>query len=159
MEVYANIPRPPPLPELPPMQQAIKKFNDHARKGIEYLIDNNVLGDASPKALALFLMSSKQIDPHVLGDFLGDPGELNAQIRDKIFDFLDFSCLEYDMALRRFLDVFHLPGEAQKIDRLMQSFAKKFFSQHEGELFNSSGTKNIILQNVKIFFMFTQKYL
>lgn len=139
MEIFASIPRPPPLPELPPMQQAINKFNDSAKRGIEYLIENNVLGNSSPKALALFLMSTKLIDKHVLGDFLGDPGELNAQIRDKIFDFLDFSCLEYDMALRRFLDVFHLPGEAQKIDRLMQSFAKKFYSQHEGGLFRSSG--------------------
>ncbi len=31
------------------------------------------------------------------------------------------------MALRRLLDAFTLPGEAQKIDRLMQAFAHRYY--------------------------------
>lgn len=147
MESYASIPRPPPLPELPLTTQAIHKFNRHARKGVEFIIANNVLGDNTPKSIALFLMNSKLINKHVLGDYLGEAGDMNCDVRDKIFDFLDFTSLEYDMALRRFLDVFHLPGEAQKIDRLMQAFAKKFFTQHDGSLFNSAGLFNFIINH------------
>lgn len=139
MEIYATIPRPPPLPVLPPLQEAIRKFNANPRKGIEYVIDNSVVEDTSPIGLANMLMSEKTIDKHVLGDYLGDGGDMNGKIRDCIFDSLDFTCLEYGMALRRFLDVFHLPGEAQKIDRLMQAFATKFYSQQDAGIFRSSG--------------------
>ena len=41
-------------------------------------------------------------------------------------DRLDFCGLEFLPALRLFLDGFRLPGEAQKIDRLMEKFANQY---------------------------------
>lgn len=43
-------------------------------------------------------------------------------------DQLDFTELEFIPALRRFLEGFRLPGESQKIDRLMEKFASRYFS-------------------------------
>jgi hypothetical protein len=40
----------------------------------------------------------------------------------------DFTELEFIPALRRFLEGFRLPGESQKIDRLMEKFASRYFS-------------------------------
>ena len=41
-------------------------------------------------------------------------------------DLLDFVGLDFVSALRLFLEGFRLPGEAQKIDRLMEKFASRY---------------------------------
>lgn len=41
-------------------------------------------------------------------------------------DAMDFSGLKFDDAIRMFLLDFRLPGEAQKIDRLMEKFAERY---------------------------------
>ena len=41
-------------------------------------------------------------------------------------DQMDFSGMEFVQALRHFLSKFRLPGEAQKIDRLMEKFAARY---------------------------------
>ena len=41
-------------------------------------------------------------------------------------DLMDFSGREFVPALRMFLEGFRLPGEAQKIDRLMEKFASRY---------------------------------
>ena len=42
-------------------------------------------------------------------------------------DKFDFSEMDFVSALRTFLSEFRLPGEAQKIDRLMEKFASRFY--------------------------------
>lgn len=42
-------------------------------------------------------------------------------------DEMDFGNQELLPALRMFLEGFRLPGEAQKIDRLMEKFASRYF--------------------------------
>jgi len=39
---------------------------------------------------------------------------------------IDFTSEKFDVSLRKYLTKFWLPGEAQKIDRIMQVFAKKY---------------------------------
>lgn len=41
-------------------------------------------------------------------------------------DLLDFSSTDFVSALRLFLEGFRLPGEAQKIDRMMEKFASRY---------------------------------
>ena len=41
-------------------------------------------------------------------------------------DMMQFTDLDFVSALRKFLDGFRLPGEAQKIDRLMEKFAARY---------------------------------
>lgn len=41
-------------------------------------------------------------------------------------DAMDFTGLKFDDAIRMFLLDFRLPGEAQKIDRLMEKFAERY---------------------------------
>lgn len=40
-------------------------------------------------------------------------------------DSMNFIGLNFDSAIREFLDSFRLPGEAQKIDRIMEKFAER----------------------------------
>ena len=59
-------------------------------------------------------------------------------------DAMDFSGLKFDDAIRMFLLDFRLPGEAQKIDRLMEKFAERYHvcnSQAEGYPFANAAVR------------------
>ena len=56
-----------------------------------------------------------------------------------MIDDMDFTGLSFDDALRHMLQAFRLPGEAQKIDRIMLHFAERYCIQHPGA-FSSAGT-------------------
>ena len=47
-------------------------------------------------------------------------------------DLLNFENNEFVTALRLFLENFRLPGEAQKIDRLMEKFAGRYIECNTG---------------------------
>lgn len=60
-----------------------------------------------------------------LGIYLGGEDELNISTLKAFTNRLDFSEMTYDKALRYYLHFFMLPGEAQKIDRIMECFAHR----------------------------------
>lgn len=44
-------------------------------------------------------------------------------------DMMDFKLMRFDDAIRHYLSGFRLPGEAQKIDRMMEKFSERFCLQ------------------------------
>ena len=50
----------------------------------------------------------------------------NKEVMYAYVDMLDFTDKDFVSALRLFLESFRLPGEAQKIDRLMEKFASRY---------------------------------
>lgn len=42
---------------------------------------------------------------------------------------MDFKGMRFDDAIRHYLSGFRLPGEAQKIDRMMEKFSERFCLQ------------------------------
>jgi brefeldin A-inhibited guanine nucleotide-exchange protein len=79
----------------------------------------------SPDSLPKFSHKSSPKPPQV-GDFLGDREPFALAVMHAYVDALDFAALPFDAAIRAFLDGFRLPGEAQKIDRLMEKFAARY---------------------------------
>jgi Sec7-like guanine-nucleotide exchange factor len=55
-------------------------------------------------------------------------------VRHAYIETFDFSGRRIDDALRVFLESFRLPGEAQKIERLMQAFAARVWTQEHGPM-------------------------
>jgi brefeldin A-inhibited guanine nucleotide-exchange protein len=53
-------------------------------------------------------------------------------------DLFSFPGMEIDLALREFLSYFRLPGEGQKIDRLMEKFAERFFKDNSGGMYGNA---------------------
>ena len=43
---------------------------------------------------------------------------------------MNFEGMPFDLAIRHFLNGFRLPGEAQKIDRIMEKFAERYYIQN-----------------------------
>lgn len=106
-------------------EQGITLFNEKPKKGIEFLQSQRVVG-LSPEEVSCFLEATKGLDKSMIGDYLGERDDFNLKVMHAYVDALDFTSLEFDAAIRRFLSGFRLPGEAQKIDRLMEKFAERF---------------------------------
>ncbi|KAL1005657.1 hypothetical protein UPYG_G00061900 [Umbra pygmaea] len=102
-----------------------KKFNMDPKKGINYLVENKLL-ERSPQPIAEFLYKEEGLNKTAIGDFLGEREELHLQTLKAFVDIHEFSDLNLVQALRQFLWSFRLPGEAQKIDRMMEAFATRY---------------------------------
>lgn len=72
-------------------------------------------------SFTLSLYSQTQV-----GEFLSENFKFNKEVMYCYVDQLDFCGWDFVSALRTFLEGFRLPGEAQKIDRLMEKFAARF---------------------------------
>nr|XP_057921819.1 cytohesin 4b isoform X2 [Doryrhamphus excisus] len=102
-----------------------KKFNMDPKKGINYLLDNKLL-DKNAQCIAEFLYKEEGLNKTAIGDFLGERDELHLQTLKAFVELHEFSDLNLVQALRQFLWSFRLPGEAQKIDRMMEAFAGRY---------------------------------
>jgi brefeldin A-resistance guanine nucleotide exchange factor 1 len=74
------------------------------------------------------------LDKNLLGDFLGDPDDFCLHVLEEFARTFDFSEMGIDAALRVFLESFRLPGEAQKISRVLEAFAERYYQQSRGIL-------------------------
>ncbi|XP_054634087.1 cytohesin-4-like [Dunckerocampus dactyliophorus] len=102
-----------------------KKFNMDPKKGINFLLDNKLL-DKDAQCIAEFLYKEEGLNKTAIGDFLGERDELHLQTLKAFVELHEFSDLNLVQALRQFLWSFRLPGEAQKIDRMMEAFAGRY---------------------------------
>ncbi|CAL2032486.1 unnamed protein product [Caenorhabditis brenneri] len=107
------------------LEQGIHLFSTKPRKGLKFLQDNGFVG-VSAEEVAEFMMKEERLDKTQIGDFLGDPDEFNNSVMHSYVDLLDFTSMGILAALRLFLEKFRLPGEAQKVDRLMLKFASRY---------------------------------
>lgn len=73
----------------------------------------------------------------------GEEHKFNKDVMHCYVELIDFAGMNFVDALRRFLQGFRLPGEAQKIDRLMERFAERFCSQNS-EDFASADTAYVL---------------
>jgi ankyrin repeat protein len=110
-------------------RDAIALFATKPEKALNMLIENNLLKD-NCSDVATFLYKSSELDSTSMGNFLSEPKEFNKAVLESFMTLFDFRELDFDVALRRFLAKFRLPGEAQKIDRLMESFARRYYAQN-----------------------------
>lgn len=73
--------------------------------------------------LYLTFISSMQV---MIGEYLGQHEEFPLSVMHAYVDSMQFSGLTFHAAIREFLKGFRLPGEAQKIDRIMEKFAERY---------------------------------
>jgi brefeldin A-inhibited guanine nucleotide-exchange protein len=112
----------------------ILKFNLSPKKGLSYLFE---LGHVvkSPVGVAAFLRTYQdRLDKTTVGEYLGREREYEGgfclKVLHEYVEMMDFEGMAFDIAIRYFLSGFRLPGEAQKIDRLMEKFAERYFIQN-----------------------------
>lgn len=107
------------------LQEGISLFNRKPKKGIEFLINANKVGN-SAEDVAAFLKNASGLNKTLIGDYLGEREDLSLKVMHAYVDSFDFQGMQFDEAIRVFLRGFRLPGEAQKIDRIMEKFAERY---------------------------------
>ncbi|KAE8724843.1 ARF guanine-nucleotide exchange factor GNL1 [Hibiscus syriacus] len=103
-------------------------FNRDPKKGLEFLQGIHLLPDKlDPESVASFFRYTTGLDKNLIGDFLGNHDEFCVQVLHEFVKTFDFSDMNLDSALRVFLGTFRLPGESQKIQRVLEAFAERYY--------------------------------
>ncbi|KAI4335137.1 hypothetical protein L6164_013811 [Bauhinia variegata] len=124
------------------LEAAIVEFNRKPNKGVEYLIANKLV-ENSPASVAQFLKNTPNLDKAMIGDYLGQHEDFPLAVMHAYVESMNLSEMKFDTAIREFLKGFRLPGEAQKIDRIMEKFAERYCADNPG-LFKNADTAYVL---------------
>ncbi|KAK1413426.1 hypothetical protein QVD17_35199 [Tagetes erecta] len=124
------------------IEAAISEFNRHPARGIGFLTANRLV-ENTPSSVAQFLRHTSTLDKAMIGDYLGQHDEFSLAVMHAYVDSMNFSGMKFHTAIREFLKGFRLPGEAQKIDRIMEKFAERYCADNPG-LFKSADTAYVL---------------
>ncbi|KAH0584078.1 hypothetical protein H2248_009651 [Termitomyces sp. 'cryptogamus'] len=114
------------------------RFNAKPKSGIAFLEENNLIyADLSEdvtkaSSLACFLKSCTRLDKRLLGDYISKPD--NIELLKAFIGLFDFHNKPIADALRELLESFRLPGEAQQIARITETFASSYFASDPEEI-------------------------
>lgn len=128
------------------LQKGISLFNRKPSKGIDFLTSNKKIG-ISPEEVALFLKNTTSLDQTKIGDYLGERDEFSLKVMHAYVDSFNFKGMDFGEAVRFFLQGFRLPGEAQKIDRIMEKFAERYCKCNPSS-FSSADTAYVLAYSV-----------
>lgn len=130
------------------IEHGIDLFNRKPKKGIAFLQEHGYLG-CTAWDLAEFFHSNDRLNKTQIGEFLGENEKFTKEVMYAYVDQMNFNSKDIVSALRLFLEGFRLPGEAQKIDRLMEKFASRFCeTNHNTGLFASADTAYVLSYSV-----------
>ncbi|EFN55517.1 hypothetical protein CHLNCDRAFT_133932 [Chlorella variabilis] len=100
---------------------AAEHFNRDQKKGFQYLQSLRLLPpQLDPPTVARFLRCCPGLGKASIGEILGERDAFYEEVRQAFMETFDFVGMDFDLALRMFMDSFRPPGEGQKIDRIMQ---------------------------------------
>ena len=114
------------------VESCIASFNKNPFKGIKNLLECGIIAENSAPKIAKFLLETPGLDKGALGEYLGHHGEHEISVMHSYIDMFDFSKTMIDEGIRILLAGFRLPGEAQKIDRIMEKFAERYCDNNPG---------------------------
>lgn len=116
----------------------VEAFNAKPKKGVAFLYENNLIPDNGDQdnnmALAKFLRHTARLDKKVLGEYISQPD--NIDLLKAYIGLFDFQGKSIADAMRDLLEAFRLPGEAQPISRITETFAEHFASYKPPEIAN-----------------------
>ena len=125
------------------LQTAAEKFNYKIKSGIAYLKKVGYLNTSSidneAKGIVKFLRYTSSLKKKNIGEFLGENTELSIKTLKYFGESFDFKNVHIIQALRIFLSTFQLPSEGQKIDRVLESFASKYYNDNNALFKNADG--------------------
>lgn len=114
--------------------EAHVKFNVRPSQARDYLVTKKAV-QGLPSEFAQFIFEHNQhLSKRRIGEYIGRGDLYNQQVCDSLMHKFDFSNLSLDGAIRDLMKRFRLPGESQQIDRILEKFAKSYFTQNPSVL-------------------------
>ena len=116
------------------LQTAASKFNTKIKTGLAYLKSNGYINDSTldseAKDIMQFFRNTPYLSKQNIGEFLGENNDLSIKTLKYFAESFDFKNIDIIEALRLFLSTFQLPQEGQKIDRIIEDFASKYYNDN-----------------------------
>ncbi|KAL3514922.1 hypothetical protein ACH5RR_021824 [Cinchona calisaya] len=128
------------------IQKGVSLFNRKPSKGIEFLLSTQKVG-SSPEEVASFLKNTSGLNETMIGDYLGEREDFPLKVMHAYVDSFNLEGMDFGEAIRFFLRGFRLPGEAQKIDRIMEKFAERYCKCNPNS-FTSADTAYVLAYSV-----------
>ncbi|XP_078341009.1 IQ motif and SEC7 domain-containing protein 1-like isoform X4 [Crassostrea virginica] len=133
-------------------------FNKKPEKGIIFLCEQGFIGE-TPSEVAHFLITRKGLSKQMIGEYLGNlQNPFNQQVLEYFAQEIDLAGLQVDMALRKFQSHFRMPGEAQKIERLMEAFASRYCNCNPDQIKNFRTLDTVFLLAFAIIMLNTDSH-
>ena len=137
------------------LSSGLALFNKKPAKGIKALLSAghiSVEGEdeaviASAVAAFLSRADSLGLSKTAVGEYLGSEEPAAIAALKVYLASIDFAGQHIDEAIRRALEGFRLPGEAQKIDRIMEALAPAFLADNPGA-FKSADTAYVLCYSI-----------
>ncbi|KAI3713152.1 hypothetical protein L1987_71725 [Smallanthus sonchifolius] len=108
----------------------VDHFNRDPKKGFQFLQGSCLLPKTlDPLSVACFLRYTSGLDKNLVGEYLGNHDQFCVDVLQEYAKTFDFQEMNIDIALRVFLETFRLPGESQKIQRVVEAFAEQYYEQ------------------------------
>uniref|UniRef100_A0A5K3FTP2 Cytohesin-2 n=1 Tax=Mesocestoides corti TaxID=53468 RepID=A0A5K3FTP2_MESCO len=115
-----------------------RKFCSNPKAGLEFLFENHILERNPPAVASFFVEEKRHLSKSAIGAYFGEISkEFNMQVLEEYLKLHEFRGLDFLQALRTFLLSFQLPGESQKIDKIVTYFAQEYVLQNPGSFRNS----------------------
>ncbi|GAB2287200.1 hypothetical protein Dimus_021582 [Dionaea muscipula] len=131
-------------------------FNQGPRKGFEFLQSLHLLPEElDPQSIACFFRYTAGLDKNLIGEFLGNHDEFWIEVLREFARTFDFCEMSLDIALRIFLETFRLPGESQKIQRVLEAFAESYYEQSQQIFVNKDA---VLLLSYSIIMLNTDRH-
>lgn len=111
------------------IEYAIILFNEKPDKGVKYCIDHGFF-PARPDIVVNFLLHAHGLSKFAIGQYLASPDPFNQEVLAGLAKSCNLKDVPIDEALRSFLKLFRLPGEADQIDRVIAKFSNAFILQN-----------------------------
>lgn len=124
------------------LTRGLALFNAAPVKGVRFLLQHKLVpGGSTAPAVAAFLRDHQsELGKTPLGEYFGHHDDLAISVMHAWIDLnRTWGGIPIDSALRLLLEQFRLPGEAQKIDRIMEKFAEKYVRDNPGKFASADG--------------------
>eukprot|EP01124_Arcella_intermedia_P026365 TRINITY_DN4939_c0_g1_i1.p1 TRINITY_DN4939_c0_g1~~TRINITY_DN4939_c0_g1_i1.p1 ORF type:complete len:605 (-),score=168.64 TRINITY_DN4939_c0_g1_i1:66-1880(-) len=114
------------------LEEGIELFNTKWKKGLQFLISERIIKEET-RSIASFLYDhNERLSKEQMGEILAGKNEGDIELITEFTALMDFKGDSFDDSLRKYLKKFMLPGEAQKISRIMEVFAAEYLNQNPG---------------------------
>lgn len=161
-------------------EEIARSFNAKPKEGIKMLIGicaSNGIENPEEQIALFFHKNRDNLDLEAVGDYLGteskehakwarektawkkdksqqDPGEEILGQNEKVLKYfageMNFKEKDFLPAMREYLTTFSLPGEGQKIGRIMESFGQRYHEENPGKFQSPDGAVILAFSSVML---------
>lgn len=130
-------------------------FNTRPELGLEYLGQKGFL-ELSPGCVAKFLFENRGLSNEKIGEYLGNlQSPFAMKVLTCFMQMFNFSNQRVDKSLRKMLQHFRVPGEAQKIEKIMEVFGKRYTKCNPGVVSKLKSPDSIVTLSFAIMLLNT----